>query len=212
MLDLLIKGGPVMIPILLGSIAGVAIVLERLWMFRGGGAPEMRGLAQRVFKFIKEGQAPEALDLCAQHPRSPLAAVLKVGLERRALPLDRLEKILEQVGNNQIQKLEKWMGTLATIISIEPLLGFLGTIVGLIKAFMSWEQAGANVTVNSLAGGIYQAMITTAAGLIIAVPLFLFYNYIVSQVKAIANDLTNHAIQLSELLAEERTEPSGGKA
>jgi len=212
MLDLLIKGGPVMIPILLGSIVGVAIVLERLWLFRGCGASEMRGLAQRVFKLLKEGKAPEALNLCAEHPRSPLAVLLRVGLERRSLPLDRLEKILEQVGNNQVQKLEKWMGTLATIISIEPLMGFLGTIVGLIKAFMSWEQAGANVTVNSLAGGIYQAMITTAAGLIIAVPLFLFYNYIVSQVKAIANDLTNHAIQLSELLAEERTEPSGGKA
>jgi biopolymer transport protein ExbB len=123
-----------------------------------------------------------------------------------------LEKILEQVGNNQIQKLEKRLGALATITSIEPLMGFLGTITGLIRAFMSWEQAGANVTVNSLASGIYEAMITTAVGLIVAVPLFLCYNYFIGRIKVIANDLTNHAIQLSELLAEERTEPGGGKA
>jgi biopolymer transport protein ExbB len=209
MLELLIKGGPVMIPILLGSVAGVAIILERFWIFRACGMSAMRALAQRIFKLAKDGKTAEALEVCAQHPRSPLAALLRVGLERKSLPLNRLEKILEQVGNNQVQKLEKRLGTLASIISIEPLLGFLGTITGLIRAFMSWEQAGANVTVNSLALGIYEAMITTAAGLIVAVPLFLCYNYFISRIKGIANDLTNHAIQLTELLAEDNT-PRGG--
>ena len=202
MLELLIKGGPVMIPILLGSVIGVAIVLERFWVLRACGPAVPRALAQRVFKLVKDGQAAEAIQVCAQHPRSPLAGLLRVGLERRSLPLDRLEKILEQVGNNQVQRLERRLGTLASIVSIEPLMGFLGTITGLIRAFMSWEQAGANVTVNSLAGGIYEAMITTAAGLSVAVPLFLCYNYFISRIKSVANDLTNHAIQLTELLAE----------
>lgn len=202
MLELLIKGGPVMIPILLGSVIGVAIVLERFWILRACGPAVQRALAQRVFKLVKDGQAAEAIQVCAQHPRSPLAGLLRVGLERRSLPLDRLEKILEQVGNNQVQRLERRLGTLASIVSIEPLMGFLGTITGLIRAFMSWEQAGANVTVNSLAGGIYEAMITTAAGLSVAVPLFLCYNYFISRIKSVANDLTNHAIQLTELLAE----------
>lgn len=209
MLELLIKGGPMMIPILLGSVAGVAIILERFWILRAGGTSAMRALAQRVFKLVKDGQIAEAIQACAQHPRSPLAGLLRVGLERRNLPLDRLEKILEQVGNNQVQKLEKRLGTLASITSIEPLMGFLGTITGLIRAFMSWEQAGANVTVNALASGIYEAMITTAAGLSVAVPLFLCYNYFISRIKGIANDLTNHAIQLTELLAEDKS-PRGG--
>jgi len=91
---------------------------------------------------------------------------------------------------------------LVSISSIEPLLGFLGTITGLIRAFMSWEQAGPNVTVSALAAGIYEAMITTAAGLIIAIPLYLCYNYFMSRIKVTANELTNHAIQLLEVIAE----------
>ncbi|MDD5526683.1 MAG: MotA/TolQ/ExbB proton channel family protein, partial [Candidatus Omnitrophica bacterium] len=114
----------------------------------------------------------------------------------------RLEKILEQAGNNQVAKLERFLGLLASVVSIEPLLGFLGTITGLIKAFMSWEKAGANVTVNALAGGMYQAMITTAAGLMVAIPAALFYNYFVGRVRQVSNDLTNHAIQLVDLLSE----------
>jgi biopolymer transport protein ExbB len=110
--------------------------------------------------------------------------------------------VLEQAGNNQVQKLEKFLGALVSIIGIEPLLGFLGTITGLIRAFMSWERAGANVTVSVLAGGIYEAMITTAAGLIIAIPLYLCYNYFISRIKFISNELSNHSIQLLEVIAE----------
>jgi biopolymer transport protein ExbB len=101
-----------------------------------------------------------------------------------------------------VLKIEKYLGALASVISIEPLLGFLGTITGLIKAFMAWEHAGANITVNALASGIYQAMITTAAGLIVAIPLFLCYNYFVSRIKYISNELTNHSIQFLELIIE----------
>jgi biopolymer transport protein ExbB len=204
MFNLLIKGGPVMIPIILGSICGLAIVLERLWVFRSLKSINNHEFAQKIFRAIKTNKLSEALQLCEENIYFPIAAILKIGIERRSLAPERLEKVLEQVGNNQINKLERYLGFLATIVAIEPLLGFLGTITGLIRAFMSWEHAGANITVNALAGGIYEAMITTAAGLIIAIPLYLLYNYFINRIKYVANDLNNYAIQLIEILSEEK--------
>lgn len=203
MFTFIIKGGPVMVPILLGSVIGLAIVIERLWVFRGTQFDTF-DFIQAVFKNIKEGKFKDALSICESHIPHPLAAIYKIGIERRNLPLERLEKVLEQAGNNQIQKLEKYLGALVTIVGIEPLLGFLGTITGLIRAFMSWERAGANVTVSLLAAGIYEAMITTAAGLIVAIPLYLFYNYFVSRIKSVSNELSNHCIQLLEVITETR--------
>jgi len=202
MWQFIVKGGPVMIPIIIASIFGLAIVLERLWVFRKIGTVNSYEFVQDIFRNIKSGNTKSAMQLCEENIKHPIAAVFRLGLERRLLPMERLEKILEQDGNNQMEKLEKFLGALASIISIEPLLGFLGTIVGLIQAFMSWEKAGANITVNALAGGIYQAMITTAAGLIIAIPLYLFYNYFINRIKHISNSLNNHVIQLVELLSE----------
>jgi len=205
MFSFILKGGPVMFPIILGSIVGLAIVLERFWAYRHMNLNAFE-FVEEVFKAIKKNRINHALELCDHNIQNPLAVVFKIGIERRALPLDRLEKILEQAGNNQIQKLEKYLGTLVSIISIEPLLGFLGTITGLIRAFMSWEHTGANVPVSALAAGIYEAMITTAAGLIIAIPFYLCYNYFISRIKAASNDLTNHCIQLLEVIAETREE------
>ncbi|MEI8349667.1 MAG: MotA/TolQ/ExbB proton channel family protein [Candidatus Omnitrophota bacterium] len=200
MLNFIIKGGPVMVPIILGSIIGLAVVIERLLVFRGVRLDTFKFI-QTVFKEIKARNIQAALELC-EHTHHPLAAVFKIGIERRSLPRERLEKIMEQAGNNQVQRLEKRFGILVSIIGLEPLLGFLGTITGLIRAFMSWEHAGANVTVSALAGGMYEAMITTAAGLIVAIPLSLCYNYFISRIKVIANELTNHSIQLLELITE----------
>jgi len=190
-----------MIPIILGSIIGLAIVLERLWVFRHMKLNTFE-FVQEIFRYLKANKIRNALELCNSNIHHPLAMVFRIGIERRGLPLDRLEKTLEQAGNNQIQKLEKRLGALVSIISIEPLLGFLGTITGLIRAFMSWEHAGANVTVSTLAAGIYEAMITTAAGLSIAIPLYLCYHYFISRIKFTSNELTNHCIQLLEVIAE----------
>lgn len=206
MFTFILKGGPVMVPIILGSIFGLAIVLAKFWVFRRMLMFNTFEFSQKFFKDLKSNQIKEALELCNKNINYPIAAVFKVGLERRNLPLDRLERILEQVGNNQIQKLEKHLGALVSIIGIEPLLGFLGTITGLIRAFAAWEHVGANVTVSILAAGIYEAMITTAAGLIVAIPLYLCHNYFISRIKLISNELTNHGIQLLEALAELKEE------
>jgi len=207
MFDLFLKGGPVMWPIAAGSIIGFAVVIVKFWAFRQIRINVFE-FVQEIFKELKANKTDKALEICNKYQHNPLAAVFKIGIERRALPAARLEKILEQAGNNQIQKLEKYTGALVSIIGIEPLLGFLGTITGLIRAFMSWEKAGANITVNALAGGIYEAMITTAAGLMVAIPLYLCHNYFISRMKFIANGLTNHCIQLLEVIAEMKEAPS----
>ncbi len=202
MFGFIIKGGPMMIPIILGSIIGFAIVLERLWVYRQVMKLDATQFVQQVFKALKGGRTKEALELCDRNSSYPVAAVFKIGIERRELALNRLEKTLEQAGNNQVHRLEKNLGALVSIVSIEPLMGFLGTITGLIRAFMSWENAGANVTVSVLAAGMYEAMLTTAAGLSIAIPLFLCYNYFVTKIKNISLELTNHCIQLLEVIGE----------
>ncbi|MFA5094465.1 MAG: MotA/TolQ/ExbB proton channel family protein, partial [Candidatus Omnitrophota bacterium] len=168
MFDLILKGGPLMAPIILGSVVGFAIVVEKFMELKSLKT-DSYSFIQEVFHCLKANRVQMALDLCEENSKYPIAAVFKVGIERRYMAPQRLEKIMEQVGNNQIQKVERYLGAMASIISIEPLLGFLGTITGLIQAFMSWERAGANITVSALAAGIYQAMITTAAGLAIAI-------------------------------------------
>jgi len=197
----IMKGGPVMIPILLGSVLGLAIIIDKLWMLariRMDGQP----FTDAVLAKARAGDFGGALKLCEGTGGHPLAATLKSGIEKRHLASHEIEKALERAGNREVNRLEKHIGGLISIIGIEPLLGFLGTITGLIRAFMAWEKAGSNITVSALASGIYEAMITTAAGLIIAVPYYLMCNFIISRIKYISYELSDSSMQLVEVLSE----------
>ena len=197
----IIKGGPVMVPILLGSILGLAIIINKLWaLFKI--RIDVQSFVNGVFAALKKGEANTALSLCSKNSRHPIAVTFKAGIEKRNLPSHEIEKVLERVGNSQIKNLERYIGGLISIIGIEPLLGFLGTITGLIKAFMAWEKAGSNITVSALASGIYEAMITTAAGLTIAVPYYLICNFIISRIKYVSYELSDSSMRLVELLSE----------
>jgi biopolymer transport protein ExbB len=140
--------------------------------------------------------------MCKDNENYPLANIFKTAIENKDLPLLELERVIERAGNSEVVKLEKYFNGLVSVINIEPLLGFLGTITGLIRAFMAWEKAGANISVSVLASGIYEAMITTAAGLIIAIPYFLIYNYFVSRIKSISFQLNDYSSQLLLVLSE----------
>jgi biopolymer transport protein ExbB len=196
---LLIKGGPVMYLILLASILGLAIIIEKLW-----GLCRIKlntkKFSKEVFALLAQHEFDKALKLCEDKPRQPMAILFRAGIERRSLPTNELEKLLERLGIDEMSKIEKHIGGLISVIGIEPLLGFLGTITGLIRAFMSWEQAGSNITVSALAAGIYEAMITTAAGLSVAVPYYLVCNFIISRNKYISYELSSYSMQLVEVL------------
>lgn len=197
----IIKGGPVMIPIILGSILGLAIIIDKLWtLFRIRMDAEK--FTSTIISKVRAGHFDEAVAICSRNMRYPVAVTLRAGIEKRRLEPHEIEKVLERVGNSQVKNLERYIGGLISIIGIEPLLGFLGTITGLIRAFMVWEKAGSNITVSQLASGIYEAMITTAAGLIIAVPYYLICNYIISRIKYVSYELSDSSMQLVEALAE----------
>ncbi len=197
----LAKGGPVMIPIILGSILGLAIIIDKIWMLFTIRV-DTENFIDNVFEKIRRGEISEALDLCTKNSKYPIGVTFKAGIEKRHLATHEIEKVLERVGNSQVKLLEKYIGGLISIIGIEPLLGFLGTITGLIRAFMAWEKAGSNITVSALASGIYEAMITTAAGLIVAVPYYLICNFIISRIKYTSYELSDSSMKLVELLSE----------
>ena len=201
MIWVITKGGPIMIPILIGSVLGLAIILDKFWtlfMIR----IDAEKFTNAVIAKVRSGKFDDALAMCARNIRYPLAATLKAGLEKRHHDTHEIEKAMERAGASQIQGIEKHIGGLISVIGIEPLLGFLGTITGLIRAFMAWERAGANITVSQLASGIYEAMITTAAGLAVAVPYYLICNYIISRVKYISYELSDSSMRLAEALSE----------
>jgi biopolymer transport protein ExbB len=201
MLFYIIKGGPVMIPIILCSILGLAIIIEKFWVLHKTKTDVGR-FTSEVIALVKTKKFDAAAQLCSRNSAYPVAVTLKAGIEKHGLPAHEIEKVLERVGNTQIKGLEKYIGGLISIIGIEPLLGFLGTITGLIKAFMAWEKAGSNITVSALASGIYEAMITTAAGLIVAVPYYLVCNFIISRIKYMSYELSDSSMQLVEALSD----------
>jgi len=189
-----------MIPIVLGSIIALAIILERLWTLWRIRL-NISQFAQEVFLSLERGQFQKALERCDK-VRHPIADVFKLGILNRTLKREEIESMMEREGDEQVQYLERYLGALLIIIGVEPMLGFLGTIVGLIQAFMAWEQLGSNITVSALAAGIYQAMITTAAGLIVAIPAFILYHLIFGKIRAYAQEITYYGNELIDILTK----------
>ena len=200
--SLIVKGGIVMIPIILGSIVALAIILERgwtLWKIR----LDFQQFAQEIFLYLERGHFSKALERC-EKVKHPIGDVFKLGILNRNLKRQEIESMMEREGEEQIQYLEQYLGALLVIIGVEPMMGFLGTIIGLIRAFMAWEQLGSNITVGALASGIYQAMITTAAGLSVAIPAYILYHLIVGKIKSHAQEMTYYSEELLDILARSR--------
>ncbi|OGP55677.1 MAG: hypothetical protein A2Y65_02900 [Deltaproteobacteria bacterium RBG_13_52_11] len=205
MFELIMKGGVIMIPIIFFSIIGLALILERIWTLWRIRLDIPR-FAREIFLDVEGGQFKKALERC-KRVRHPIADVFKIGILNRTLKRDEMEKMMEREGDEQVQYLEHYLGALIMIIGVEPMMGFLGTIVGLIRAFMAWEQLGSNITVSALAAGIYQAMITTAGGLIVAIPYYIIYHLIVGKIKGHAQEMTYYGNELIDILT--RTKEGG---
>lgn len=202
LINLIIKGGPIMIPIIVLSIVALAIILERVWTLWRIRLNIPR-FAEEVFGALEHGQLPKALETCKK-VRHPIGDVFRMGLLNRTLKRDEIEKIMEREGEEQVQYLERYLGALLIIVGIEPMLGFLGTITGLIRAFMRWEHMGPNITVNALAAGIYEAMITTAAGLTVAIPAYVSYHLILGKIRGHAQEMSYYGNELIDLLGAVR--------
>jgi biopolymer transport protein ExbB len=205
MFDWFRLGGVVMIPIALCSVAALAIVLEKLFLIRAT-ARRMDAFRARIQGVLKYGHLDEVEKRAQEHP-NPLARIFLAGLEKIPGGEGRIRDAIQYAGEKEARRLEAHMTGLATIVAGAPLLGFLGKVLGMIRAFQVIERVGGNVNPSLLAGGIWQAMITTAAGLIVAVPTLFAHNYLASQIRVIVTDLEESSQDLIDSLAR----PAGQK-
>jgi biopolymer transport protein ExbB len=187
MLELLSKGGPVMVPIMLCSIASLTIILERLFLLRAT-KKRMDAFGARVQGILQYGHLDEVERTCREHP-NPMARIILAGMGKLGEGEAVIHESIQGAGRAEARRLERNMTGLATIVSGAPLLGFLGTVLGMIEAFRQIELLGGNVNASVLAGGIWEAMLTTAAGLTVAVPTLFAHNYLGSKIHALVDDL-----------------------
>lgn len=205
--DFLYKGGILMVPILVGSVLALGFFLERLWSLqRGRVIPE--GLVARVKALIRQRELSSARVLC-QENASAIAQILDAGLERHSAPRQVLRETVQEKGRYQAARLERFVEVLGVIAAIEPLLGLLGTVKGMIEVFhnVSRKASDAGVDVGLLATGIWEALITTAFGLAIAIPVFVGYKYLISRTDRLVLEMEERSLEVVELLAEDATVP-----
>lgn len=183
------QGGNIMYLIIALSIFALAIVLAKFWglaRFR----TQLSRLCERLHLLIQgsggnldqDDTLNAALQVCREH-NTPLGRLFEAAFLHRLEERTELTRRLERFGGEVVAGLEAYMTALASVVGVAPMLGFLGTIIGLVEAFMSWETLGDQITVGVLAGGIYKAMLTTAAGLTVAIPYYLLYNHLTSRIQ-----------------------------
>ena len=201
------KGGPIMWPILLCSVLAFAIVIERLLRLRQEQI-DTKSFMEQISKSLKRNKVMEALDLC-DRTGGPIAAILKAGILKHDRPRVEIREAIEDASVHELPRLERNLPVLATVAHVAPLLGLLGTVTGLVQAFQVIEsKATALNPVNpgDLAGGIWEALLTTVFGLCVAIPTHVAYNYLVSRVDGFVLDMERSATDLLNILGEKRDE------
>ncbi len=183
MLELIQKGGVVMYPILLCSVFSLAIFLEKLWSLRISQLIPDKFLRE-VEDFIRQGKINEAIALCATS-NSSIAKIIFSGLKKIGKPIETIQESVVDQGKQESIKMERYLSTLGTIAGVSPLLGLLGTVTGMIKTFNVLAMSKQLGDPGMLSAGISEALITTAAGLIVAIPTFIFYKYFTARVERI---------------------------
>lgn len=181
MMELLVQGGWVMIPILICSVLAITIFIERLLRFYLINRTDPYATFEKVWQLVKKDDVAGALSIC-EEKKNPIVKVVAACLSHYEEDIVDIEEAVNHEGSKSIQSLEKNVRGLAIIAHTSPLLGLLGTIIGIIKAFIRVEAVGGKVDVSVLAGGIWEALLTTAFGLAVAIPSFLMYHYLDSQV------------------------------
>lgn len=197
MLELFSKGGILMYPILACSVMALAIFFERLWTYArlGRGTKE---LVREVEGLVHKQRIDEAILVC-QRTGTPLARILLAALQNHGRPRDHIKTVVEEVGSREAAPLERYLGLLGTITTISPLLGLLGTVLGMIRAFTIIAAEGRG-TPATLGGGISEALITTAAGLFVAIPAILLHKYLTSRAERMVMEMEENSLRLVDLL------------
>ena len=199
-IDLAFKGGWIMVVLLLLSLMAGYIFIQRLLVIRRAGK-EDQNFMNRIKDYIHEGKVDSALNLC-RSTNTPSARMIEKGITRLGRPMNDVLVAIENVGNLEIAKLEKGFPLIATTAAGAPMLGFLGTVTGMVRAFFDMANAGTNVDVSLLSGGIYEALVTTVGGLVVGIITLFAYNYLVSQVDNVVNKMEARTMEFMDLLNE----------
>jgi len=198
--DLALKGGWLMIPIALLLFIAIAILIERIFVIKKAGKEDSTFM-NRIKDYIHEGKIDSAINVCRM-TNTPISRMIEKGISRLGRPMNDILVAIENVGNIEVAKLEKGFPWVATTAAAAPMLGFLGTVTGMVRAFFDMANAGANVDITLLSSGIYEALITTVAGLVVGIIALLAYNYLVSQVNRAVNKMETRSMEFMDLLNE----------
>ncbi len=194
----LAKGGVLIIPIAVCSVIAVALIVERLWYYRLIHGDTPRLYAQLV-SLIQQHQIEQALVLCEGH-RDILAKLFTIILRNHHRPVEDIEKLVSMAGTRELQKLSRHVRGLGIIGNITPLIGLLGTVVGMVKTFMQIADTTGQVNPSLLAGGIWEALLTTAAGLTVAIPVVIMYHYFEGVSERCAMQMKSYSIECIDLV------------
>ena len=199
------KGGPLMIVLLVLSIVAIFLFGKKWWMIRQAGKID-KDFMMDIRDYIHDGKLKSAKTLCSKFD-TPVARMVETGIDRYGKPLGDIQTAIENVGNVEVARLEKGLPYLAMIAGGAPMIGFLGTVIGMVQAFFNMSKAGANIDMSLLSSGIYTAMITTVGGLIVGIIAYFGYNYLTSKVSNVVFQMESSTIEFMDLLDE----PAGNK-
>ncbi|NOX85356.1 MAG: MotA/TolQ/ExbB proton channel family protein [Chlorobi bacterium] len=199
-IDLVLKGGWIMAIIGILSLIAFYIFFERYLVITKAGKQD-KNFMNNIRNYILDGKLESAKALCVTN-NSPMGRMIDKGLSRIGKPLNDINAAIENVGKLEVSRLEKNIAGLATIAGAAPMLGFLGTVIGMIRAFYDMSMAGNNINIELLSRGIYQAMITTVGGLIVGIIAYIFYNILVARVQKVVYQLEITASEFMDVLHE----------
>lgn len=200
--SMVIKGGWLMIPIFVLSIIAIYLFIER-YSVLNKNLKQDKGFIDSIKELIERDHITNAIKLCGDL-NSPTSRIILKGLTHRNLPVRELRPILESSANLEVAELEKGLSTLATCAGMAPMIGFLGTVVGMIQAFYDMAMAGNNINITLLSRGIYTAMVTTVAGLIVGIIAQFAYNTLIGKIDKIVYRMENNNAEFIETLYEKR--------
>ena len=200
LIEMAVKGGWLMLVLLALSIMAIYIFGNKWWMIRKAGKID-RNFMKDIRDMIHDGKIKSALALCEKYD-SPVARLVEKGIERIGRPLPDIQAAVENTGNVEVARLEKGLPMLATISGGAPMIGFLGTVTGMIRAFFEMANAGNNIDITLLSGGIYEAMVTTVGGLFVGIIAYFGYNYLTSQISNLVFKMERTTIEFIDMLHE----------
>ena len=198
--ELALKGGWIMVVLAIFSIIAVYIFSERFITINKASKRD-DNFMNLIRNFMIDGKLEEAKELCKQTD-TPISRMIEKGISRIGKPLNDIQTAIENVGNLEVSKLEKGVALIGMISGAAPMLGFLGTVTGMIRAFYDMSMAGNNIDIELLSAGIYEAMVTTVGGLFVGILAYIFYNIIVSKIDKVVNLLESKSIEFMDVLNE----------